>query len=101
MLFCPSSLNERIRIARLVQDGEIVFNMFAGVGCFSIIIARHSDSGKIYSIDINPEAFRLMKENVRINGPYTRIIKLTGGGRIVAEHLEEIEKTLEAKKARR
>ncbi|HID90890.1 TPA: class I SAM-dependent methyltransferase family protein, partial [Candidatus Bathyarchaeota archaeon] len=37
--FSPRLLYERMRIARLVQPGEVVVNMFAGVGCFSIIIA--------------------------------------------------------------
>jgi len=83
--FSPRLLNERMRIARLVQDGEIVVNMFAGVGCFSIIIARHSNPVKVYSIDINPEAVRYMKENVRINGCFGKVIPIFGDARRVIE----------------
>ena len=58
---------ERMRIAKLVRNGEIVMNMFAGVGCFSIVIAKHSKARKVYSIDINPRAVELMKKNIALN----------------------------------
>ncbi len=58
---------EHKRIARLVRHGEKIVNMFAGVGLFSIIIARHSKPEKVYSIDINPWAYKYMVENIRLN----------------------------------
>ena len=65
--FSPRLSYERMRIARLVEKKEIIVNMFAGVGCFSIIIAKHSGAYKIYSIDLNPDAVFFMKENIRLN----------------------------------
>jgi tRNA (guanine37-N1)-methyltransferase len=41
--------------------------MFAGIGCFSIIIAKTVNQTKVYSIDVNPTAIQCMEENVRIN----------------------------------
>ncbi len=58
---------EHIRIARKVARGEYVINMFAGAGLFSIIIAKHASPSKVISIDINPRAYRLMVENIRLN----------------------------------
>jgi len=58
---------EHIRIARLVEPGEVVVNMYAGAGLFSIIIARYAKPKKVYSIDINPDAYRYMVENVKLN----------------------------------
>jgi len=40
---------------------EVVLNMFAGAGCFSILIAKYSNAEKVFSIDVNPSAV-LMKE---------------------------------------
>lgn len=65
--FSPRLLYERMRIARQVKPGEVIVNMFAGVGCFSIIIAKHSGAKKIYSIDINPNAVRYMQINISLN----------------------------------
>ncbi len=76
--FSPRLLFERSRISRLVNSGETVVNMFAGVGCFSILIAKTVNQTKVFSIDVNPTAVMYMKENVRINRVYDRVIPLLG-----------------------
>ncbi|MFB5633141.1 MAG: class I SAM-dependent methyltransferase family protein, partial [Nitrosopumilus sp.] len=38
--FSPRLSTERDRIANLIQEGEVMTNMFAGVGMFSIIAAK-------------------------------------------------------------
>ncbi|MEM4440705.1 MAG: 50S ribosomal protein L11 methyltransferase, partial [Desulfurococcaceae archaeon] len=63
----PSLNYEHIRIAKLVEPGEVVVNMFAGAGLFSIIIAKYSNPSKVYSIDINPDAYYYMVENIKLN----------------------------------
>ena len=63
----PSLNYEHIRVARLVKPGEVVVNMFAGVGLFSIIIAKYSTPRRVYSIDINPHAYNYMVENIELN----------------------------------
>jgi tRNA (guanine37-N1)-methyltransferase len=81
--FSPRLSFERIRLAGLVQPGEIVVNMFAGVGCFSILIAKHTKAGTVYSIDLNPSAFKFMKENVRLNRVEGQLIPILGDAKQV------------------
>jgi len=76
--FSPRLSYERMRVARRIRVGEVVVNMFAGVGCFSIIIAKYSNAQKVYSIDVNPAAVYYMRENVRINGIYEKVVPLLG-----------------------
>lgn len=90
--FSPRLSYERMRIAELVKKEfkkntklEVITNLFAGVGCFSILIAKNSLTGKIYSIDINPDAIKLMKENVVINRVVNRVIPFLGDARKVVE----------------
>jgi tRNA (guanine37-N1)-methyltransferase len=83
--FSPRLSYERMRIAEQVKDGETIMNMFAGAGCFSIIIGKHSDAEKIYSVDINPVAVQNMQENVRLNRLYGRVIPILGDAKEVAE----------------
>lgn len=64
--FSPRLSTERDRIANLVQDGEIVINMFGGVGIFSIIAAKRKKC-TVYNIDINPIAAKLCEKNIRLN----------------------------------
>lgn len=65
--FNPRLSNERRRIASLVRDGEKVVDMFAGVGPFSIMIAKHARPEVIYAMDLNHDAVEFMKENIRMN----------------------------------
>ncbi|MCP8309522.1 MAG: class I SAM-dependent methyltransferase family protein [archaeon] len=83
--FSPRLSTERIRIARKVGNGEIVVNMFAGIGSFSILIAKHKPSSMIYSIDINLDAYNLMLENVKLNKVSDRVIPLLGDARVIIE----------------
>jgi tRNA (guanine37-N1)-methyltransferase len=83
--FSPRLFYERLRVARQVKNGEIVVNMFAGVGCFSIIIAKHSKAERIYSIDVNPAAFRYMCENIKLNKAYGRVIPLMGDAKEIVK----------------
>jgi tRNA (guanine37-N1)-methyltransferase len=64
--FSPRLSTERERIARLVQEGEKIFNMFAGVGTFSVIIAKEKRC-TIESVDKNPAAFELGVESLKMN----------------------------------
>ncbi|MEM2105680.1 MAG: class I SAM-dependent methyltransferase family protein [Candidatus Bathyarchaeia archaeon] len=89
--FSPRLFYERIRIAKQVKSGETVVNMFAGVGCFSVIIAKHSGVSKVYSIDINPAAIDYMKENARLNRVYDKVIPLLGDAKdIIEEKLRRV-----------
>jgi tRNA (guanine37-N1)-methyltransferase len=83
--FSPRLFYERMRIAKQVKSGETVINMFAGVGCFSIVIAKHSNVSKVYSIDINSAAVDYMKENVRLNRVYGKVIPLLGDAKEIIE----------------
>jgi len=89
--FSPRLLHERMRIARQVRNGEVVVNMFAGVGCFSIIVAKRSNGEKVYSIDVNPAAIEYMKENVRLNGAYGKVVPILGDAKeVIAERLQHV-----------
>lgn len=89
--FSPRLSHERMRIATLVKPNEVVVNMFAGVGCFSIIIAKHSKATKVFSIDVNAAAVQLMQENIRLNRVYGKVIPLLGDAQeIIKNSLQQV-----------
>jgi len=65
--FNPRLSTERMRIASLVKDNEVITDMFAGAAPFPLVIAKHSKPSAIYSIDINEYATELMKRNIELN----------------------------------
>jgi len=65
--FTPRLVFERKRIASQdFKEGEMIIDLFAGVGPFSIQIAKNNRVN-LFSFDINPKACDLMVENVKIN----------------------------------
>ncbi len=81
--FSPRLSYERLRIARLIQPREVVLNMFAGVGCYSICIAKHSKPLKVFSVDINPAAIHLLNENIRLNRVADVVVPIQGDAKQV------------------
>jgi tRNA (guanine37-N1)-methyltransferase len=64
--FSPRLSTERLRIAELVKQKERVLNMFAGVGPFSILIAKTARV-KVTSCELNDYAAALHVENNKLN----------------------------------
>jgi len=58
---------ERKRVSSLVRDGERVVVMFAGVGPFSIEIAKSHRRCSVVSIELNKAASRYAAENAKLN----------------------------------
>lgn len=66
IMFSQGNLLERMRMGRLGKD-ELVVDMFAGIGYFSLPMAVHSRPRKVMAIELNPLAFSYLKENIRLN----------------------------------
>jgi tRNA (guanine37-N1)-methyltransferase len=64
--FSPRLSTERLRVARLVGPKERVLNMFAGVGPYSIPIAKAARA-EVVSCEVNEFAAKLHVENNRLN----------------------------------
>lgn len=65
--FSPRLSHEHDRVASQVKDGETVIDMFAGVGPFSILIAKRHKNVRVYAVDVNPDAVNYLKRNIEAN----------------------------------
>jgi tRNA (guanine37-N1)-methyltransferase len=82
--FSPRLVTEHSRVARQVLPGEVVVDLFAGVGPFSILIAKRVDA-RVYAIDINEAAVELLKQNIHLNKVDNRVFPILGDTRKVVE----------------
>ena len=83
--FSPRLSYEHSRIAELANPNKVVVNMFAGIGCFSIALAKKQSKAKVYSIDVNPVAFEYMQENVKLNGVSGSVVPILGDSSEIVE----------------
>jgi len=81
--FSPRLGYEHSRVASQVTEGEVVVDMFSGVGAFSIMIARKVGNVKVYAIDINPETIKLLEENLALNRVQGKVHPTLGDSREV------------------
>ncbi len=89
IMFSKGNLKERKNLANLVQLGEIIIDMFAGIGYFSLPIGLHSKVKTIYSIELNPVAFKYLKENIKLNHLEQKIIPIFGNCKEVVVKLAD------------
>ena len=90
--FNPRLATERYRIAEKVRDGERILDMFAGVGPFSILIAKKKNV-EIHSIDINPDAFYYLKKNIEIN-KVRNVFPYLGDCREIVKELPDFDRII-------
>jgi tRNA (guanine37-N1)-methyltransferase len=87
--FSPRLSTERERISNLVNDHDVIINMFGGVGMFSLLAAKKK-SCTVYNIDINPVASKLCEENIKLNKLKGKVISLNGDAtKIIKDHLQD------------
>jgi tRNA (guanine37-N1)-methyltransferase len=89
--FSPRLSYEHYRVASQVVEGETVIDMFAGVGPFSILIAKLHRNVTVYAIDINPDAVKYLEENIHMNKVEGKVIPILGdAGEVIRTKLRSI-----------
>jgi tRNA (guanine37-N1)-methyltransferase len=84
--FSPRLSTERLRIAEQVAKGERVLNMFAGVGPYTILIAKRT---RVWSCELNDAAFKFHVENNRMNKVERHVEMVEGDASALPEKLAE------------
>lgn len=67
VMFSKGNLNERQRLISQVKENETIIDMFAGIGYFSLGLAKFSKAGRIIAIEKNDVAFGYLKDNIKLN----------------------------------
>jgi len=83
IMFSSGNVEERIRMASINADDEIIVDLFSGIGYFTLPLAVYSKPKKIYACEKNPIAFRYLLQNIHINKVSKIIVPLLGDNRNV------------------
>lgn len=75
----PRLSTEHQRVVELLQRGDTVFDVFAGVGPFAIPAARRG--ANVLANDLNPESYRWLQHNGKLNKVEKRVRTFNLDGR--------------------
>lgn len=79
---------ERERVTSLVEEGERVLVMFAGVGPYAIITARNRNSSQVVGVEANAKGVEYFKRNIELNKVEDKVKAYEGDVRDVVPQLE-------------
>ncbi|MEM0157133.1 MAG: class I SAM-dependent methyltransferase family protein [Thermoplasmataceae archaeon] len=84
VMFSPGNVNERILHGKMSLQGASVLDMFAGIGYFSLPLAKYTHLSKIYAVEINPESYSFLRKNIEINRLQDKVLPVLGDSRDVS-----------------
>ncbi|UXM84231.1 tRNA(Phe) (4-demethylwyosine(37)-C(7)) aminocarboxypropyltransferase Taw2 [Methanococcus aeolicus] len=67
IMWSMGNIDERKRMADISNPNEVVIDMFAGIGYFTIPMAKYSKPKKIYALELNPDSYHYLVENIKLN----------------------------------
>ncbi|MCL4342752.1 MAG: hypothetical protein M1267_02720 [Candidatus Thermoplasmatota archaeon] len=73
IMFSPGNVNVRTLASRIAAKGKVVWDVFSGIGYFSIPIAKYGSPKVVYCTDINPVAIDYLRKGATINGVSDRL----------------------------
>lgn len=83
LLYSAGNMEERHRMSATVRPGEVVIDLFAGIGYFSIPAAKLGRASKVYAVEKNPVAYSYLTRNIAENGVDSSVIPVLGDNRDV------------------
>lgn len=84
IMFSSGNMNERIRMANISKPDEVVVDLFAGIGYFTLPIAVHSKPKLVYAIEKNPVSYDFLCKNIVLNNATNIVEPILGDNREVA-----------------
>lgn len=83
-MFSRGNITEKIRFGRLVQRGDLVMDMYAGIGYFTLPALVHGGAQHVCACEWNPQAAKALRFNLSDNGVAKRATVYEGDCRALA-----------------
>jgi tRNA wybutosine-synthesizing protein 2 len=83
-MFSWGNITEKLRIASFDCTNEIVVDLFAGIGYFTLVYLIHAKAKKVIACEWNPASVEALRQNLKINKCENSCDVLEGDNRLVS-----------------
>ncbi|XP_074307515.1 tRNA wybutosine-synthesizing protein 2/3/4-like [Silene latifolia] len=83
-MFSWGNLSEKLRMARIDCRDEVIVDLFAGIGYFTLPFLVRGHAKLVYACEWNPHAVEALRHNLEANLASDRCIVLEGDNRLTA-----------------
>ncbi|CAH2315690.1 tRNA wybutosine-synthesizing 2 homolog [Pelobates cultripes] len=66
-MFSAGNISEKQRVASFCCSGEIVVDLYAGIGYFTVPYLVHAGASFVHACEWNPHAVKALKQNLELN----------------------------------
>lgn len=73
VMFSRGNISEKIRFGRLCQHGEVLLDMYAGIGYYTLPALIHGGVKQVVALEWNADAIQALRYNVKDNGVEARV----------------------------
>jgi len=89
-MFSAGNVNERRRMGEVVERGEVVLDLYAGIGYYTLPILVHSQAEHVHCCEWNLNSVKALESNLEDNGVSERCSLYFGDNRVAADELQGI-----------
>jgi tRNA(Phe) wybutosine-synthesizing methylase Tyw3 len=90
VMFCSGNVTERMRMAKQRSQGQVVVDLYCGVGYYTVPLLLHGGALHVYACEWNPNSVLALRENLRRAGVSARCTVHEGDNRISSVQLDTI-----------
>jgi tRNA wybutosine-synthesizing protein 2 len=83
LMFSSGNFDEKKRMGELDCRGETVVDMFAGIGYFTLPLAKLAHAKRVIACEINPLAHSYLRQNLVLNGVESVVETYLGDNRML------------------
>ena len=90
VMFCSGNVTERMRMARQSAVGEVIVDLYCGVGYYTLPLLVHGRAGLVHACEWNPHSIAALRSNLTAAGVAAKCVVHEGDNRQTAPQLAGI-----------